>query len=110
CGGVRQRALRHLSRVDRDAGQPAPGHAGRGIDMAALLIDMRIALMNLVEHRRRSAFLGIAIALVTALFVLLTALSIGLRDTLIETATTLSTGHLNVGGFFKITSGQAAPV
>jgi putative ABC transport system permease protein len=78
--------------------------------MAALLIDLRIAFMNLMEHRRRSAFLGIAIALVTALFVLLTALSIGLRDTLIETATTLSTGHLNVGGFFKVTSGQAAPV
>ena len=25
-------------------------------------------------------------------------------------STTLSTGHLNVGGFFKVTAGQSAPV
>lgn len=78
--------------------------------MSALLVDLRIAVMNLVEHRRRTMFLGIAIAAVTALFVLLTTLSIGIRTTLIETATTLSTGHLNVGGFFKPTVGQAGPV
>ena len=29
---------------------------------------------------------------------------------MIDTATTLSTGHLNVGGFFKVTAGQSAPV
>jgi putative ABC transport system permease protein len=78
--------------------------------MSALLADTRIAFMNLIEHGRRTAFVGIAIAVVTCLFVLLTALSAGIRHTLIDTATTLSTGHLNVGGFFKITSGQAAPV
>lgn len=78
--------------------------------MGALWIDLRIAWMNLVEHGRRTAFLGIAIAGVTALFVLLTTLSIGIRQTLIETATTLTTGHLNVGGFFKPTVGQAGPV
>jgi ABC-type lipoprotein release transport system permease subunit len=78
--------------------------------LAALLIDLRIALMNLVEHRRRTIFLGVAIAAVTALFVLLTTLSIGIRQTLIDTATTLSTGHLNVGGFFKPTAGQAGPL
>jgi ABC-type lipoprotein release transport system permease subunit len=78
--------------------------------MAALLTDIRIAFMNLVEHGRRTAFVGTAIAVVTCLFVLLTALSAGIRHTLIDTATTLTTGHLNVGGFFKITSGQAAPI
>jgi putative ABC transport system permease protein len=78
--------------------------------MAALLTDIRIAFMNLVEHGRRTTFLGIAIAAVTCLFVLLTALSAGIRHTLIDTATTLTTGHLNVGGFFKITSGQAGPL
>jgi putative ABC transport system permease protein len=78
--------------------------------MSALLTDTRIAFMNLMEHGRRTAFVGTAIAVVTCLFVLLTALSAGIRHTLIDTATTLSTGHLNVGGFFKITSGQAAPV
>lgn len=78
--------------------------------MSALFADIRIAVMNLVEHGRRTAFLGTAVAVVTCLFVLLTSLSAGIRDTLIDTATTLSTGHLNVGGFFKITGGQAAPI
>jgi ABC-type lipoprotein release transport system permease subunit len=78
--------------------------------MSAFLVDLRIAFMNLVEHGRRSSFLGIAIAVVTMLFVLLTALSSGIRHTLIDTATTLSTGHLNIGGFYKVTSGQAGPL
>ena len=46
----------------------------------------------------------------TALLVLLTGLSTGVRETMIDTATTLSTGHVNVGGFYKVTAGQAAPV
>ena len=46
----------------------------------------------------------------TALLVLLNGLSTGVRETMIDTATTLSTGHVNVGGFFKVTAGQAAPV
>ena len=54
--------------------------------------------------------IGAAIAAVTCLFVLLTALSSGIRHTLIDTATTLTTGHLNVGGFYKVTSGQAGAV
>ena len=78
--------------------------------MTALILDMRIALMNLVEHHRRTALLGGAIAVVTSMFVLLGALSSGISSALIDTATTLSTGHLNVGGFFKITAGQAAPL
>jgi ABC-type lipoprotein release transport system permease subunit len=78
--------------------------------MAALLLDIRIAFLSLFEHRRRALFLGVAVASVTLLFVLLNALSAGIRHTLIDTATTLSTGHLNVGGFYKVTSGQAGPV
>jgi putative ABC transport system permease protein len=78
--------------------------------MASLLLDIRIAFLSLFEHRRRALFLGVAVASVTLLFVLLNALSAGIRHTLIDTATTLSTGHLNVGGFFKVTSGQAGPV
>ena len=46
----------------------------------------------------------------TALLVLLNGLSTGVRETMIDTATTLSTGHVNVGGFFKVTAGQASPV
>lgn len=77
--------------------------------MMGLLLDLRVAVLSLLEHRRRVFFLGSAIAGVTLLLVLLNALSSGVRTTLIETATTLSTGHLNVGGFFKVTGGQAAP-
>ena len=74
------------------------------------LIDLRIAFRNLVQHRRRTLFLGLAIAAVTALLVLLSGLSTGVRETMIDTATTLSTGHVNVGGFYKVTAGQAGPV
>jgi putative ABC transport system permease protein len=78
--------------------------------MSAFWLDFRIALLSLFEHRRRAILLGTAVAAVTALLVLLNGLSAGIRNTLVETATTLSTGHLNVGGFFKVTSGQAGPV
>lgn len=75
-----------------------------------LFVDLTIAFRNLVQHRRRTLFLGTAIAAVTALLVLLNGLSTGVRETMIDTATTLSTGHVNVGGFYKVTAGQAAPV
>src|SRR4051812_12487449 len=78
--------------------------------MDALLLDIRIALLSLFEHRRRALFLGLAIGAVTALLVLLNGLSYGIRQTLVNTATTLSTGHLNIGGFYKVTSGQAGAV
>ncbi|HVZ75191.1 MAG TPA: FtsX-like permease family protein [Polyangia bacterium] len=78
--------------------------------MTKLSIDLTIALRNLLQHKRRTIFLGSAIAAVTTLLILLTGLSTGVRETMIESATTLSTGHVNVGGFFKVTAGQAAPV
>jgi ABC-type lipoprotein release transport system permease subunit len=82
-----------------------PSHVG-----SKLYVDLTIAFRNLVQHQRRTLFLGLAIAAVTALLVLLTGLSTGVRETMIDTATTLSTGHVNVGGFYKVTAGQAAPV
>ena len=51
-----------------------------------------------------------AVAGVTGLMVLLNALSTGISETKIRTATTLSSGHVNVGGFFKVTSSQCGPV
>ncbi len=78
--------------------------------MAALFLDFRIALLSVFEHRRRALFLGTAVACVTTMLVLLNGLSNGIRSTLVDTATTLSTGHLNVGGFYKVTSGQAGAV
>jgi putative ABC transport system permease protein len=78
--------------------------------MSKLFIDFNIAFRSLLQHGRRTLFLGTAIGAVTALLILLTGLSTGIRETMIDTATTLSTGHVNIGGFFKITAGQAAPV
>jgi ABC-type lipoprotein release transport system permease subunit len=78
--------------------------------MSKLFVDLNIALRSLIQHSRRTLFLGTAIGAVTTLLILLTGLSTGIRETMIDTATTLSSGHLNVGGFYKITAGQAGPV
>jgi putative ABC transport system permease protein len=69
-----------------------------------------IAFRNLLQHSRRTLLLGGAIMGVTALLVLLLGLLNGIRSTILESATTLMTGHVNVGGFFKVTAGAAAPV
>jgi putative ABC transport system permease protein len=69
-----------------------------------------IAWRNLLQHRRRSLMLGGAIAGATALLVLLTCLASGVKRSMITGATTVSTGHLNVGGYYKITAGQTAPM
>ncbi len=34
----------------------------------------------------------------------------GMKSTMLESATTLMSGHVNVGGFYKVTAGQSAPV
>lgn len=78
--------------------------------MSSLFITFKIAFANLLQHGRRTLFLGSAIAAVTTMLVLLGGLSAGVRDSLVTTSTTLSTGHVNVGGFFKVTSGQSGAV
>jgi putative ABC transport system permease protein len=78
--------------------------------MGAFLLDLRIAALSLFEHKRRTYLLGAAIATVTALLVLLNGLSAGIHHTLVESATTLSSGDLNVGGFFKATVSRSAPI
>ena len=72
--------------------------------------DLQIATRNLLRHTRRNLFLGAAIAGVTLLLVLLNGLAAGMERSILESATTLMTGHVNVGGFFKITTGTAAPL
>ncbi len=69
-----------------------------------------IAFRSLLQHRTRSLVLGGAIAVVTALLIGLTGVYTGMRDTLLVSATTLMSGHVNVGGFYKVTAGQSAPV
>ncbi|HYX90984.1 MAG TPA: FtsX-like permease family protein [Myxococcaceae bacterium] len=69
-----------------------------------------IAVRNLLTHRRRTLMLGGAIAGVTALLLLVLGLTHGVNEMLVRSATTVMTGHLNVGGFYKVTSGSSAPV
>lgn len=71
---------------------------------------IRIAFRNLLQHRRRSLLLGGAIAMVTVMLVLLLALLNGMHATMLRNGTTLSSGHVNVAGFYKITTGNAAPL
>ena len=75
-----------------------------------LLVDLQVAARNLTRHTRRNLFLATALATVTGLLVLLGALTAGIEGAMMESATTLMTGDVNVGGFFKVTSGSAAPL
>jgi putative ABC transport system permease protein len=75
-----------------------------------LLVDLQIAARSLAAHTRRNLFLGGALAAVTGLLVLLGALTGGMEASMMESATTLLTGHVNVGGFFKVTSASSAPL
>ena len=75
-----------------------------------LLVDLKVAARNLTRHTRRNLFLAAALAAVTGLLVLLGALTAGIEASMMESATTLMTGDVNVGGFFKVTSGSAAPL
>lgn len=69
-----------------------------------------IAARNLRQGGRRVVLLGTAMVLVSMLLVLLDSLAAGLEASMVHSATTLASGHVNVGGFFKVTSGQASPV
>lgn len=69
-----------------------------------------IAFRSLLQHRLRSLLLGAAIAGVTALLVTVTGMYVGIRSTLLVSATTLMSGHVNVSGFYKASASQSAPV
>lgn len=69
-----------------------------------------LALRNLKQGGRRTWLLGGAIAFVSLLLIGLSALASGLETTLIHSASTLLSGHVNVGGFYKPTRTQASPV
>jgi putative ABC transport system permease protein len=60
-----------------------------------------IALRNLVQAKRRTLLLAVAVAIVATLFLILRTVSHSIAERMVESATTLSAGHVNVGGFFK---------
>jgi len=69
-----------------------------------------IAFKSLLSHRLRTGVLVTAIALVTTVMVVMLGIAEGMNRTLIDSSTTLMSGHVNVAGFYKATAGQAAPV
>ncbi|RME06223.1 MAG: ABC transporter permease, partial [Deltaproteobacteria bacterium] len=71
---------------------------------------LSIAARNLLQARRRTLLLSAALGLVTLLLVILLALSQGITDNLIRSATTLSAGHVNVAGFYKPTPDDTGPI
>ena len=68
-----------------------------------------IAFRNIFAHTRRSAILGAAIAFVSFLLVSSFAASTALQDAMVDSATTLASGHVNIGGFYKASIGVAQP-
>ncbi len=71
---------------------------------------VQIAIRNLVQAKRRTFFLSVALSAVTFLLMMLLSLSQGLTDTMMRSATTLASGHVNVSGFFKSKPSDAAPM
>lgn len=71
---------------------------------------LNIALRNLVQAKRRTLLIALAVAMVAALFLILRTVSQSIAERMVESATTLSAGHVNVGGFFKSRRKGADPV
>jgi putative ABC transport system permease protein len=74
------------------------------------MLILRIALNNLLASGRRSLFLGTALFLVTLFFVTLLALTAGVTDNLVRAATNISSGHVNIGGYYKATPSDSQTV
>jgi putative ABC transport system permease protein len=72
-------------------------------------IYLEIALRNLLSAGRRTTLLSLAIAAVTFFLVLLLSLTQGIRSNVLTSATTLFSGHVNVGGFYKPSASEADP-
>ncbi len=88
----------------------APFLARVAWDMLTKITVWRVAALNLIQHRRRLLVLGSSVAFVTVIMMTLLGIAEAMNRTLIESSTTLMSGHVNVAGFYKVTAGQAAPV
>lgn len=71
---------------------------------------LTIAGRNLLQGRRRTLLLGAALGMVTMLLVVLLSLSAGIAEEMISSATTFSAGHINVAGFYKLSSSDTGPM
>ena len=71
---------------------------------------LNVAARNLVQAPRRTLLLGLALFLVTLLFVMLFSLTRGMTETMFRVSTVLMSGHVNVGGWHKFKLNDAAPM
>ncbi len=71
---------------------------------------LMIAARNLGQRPGRTLLLGAVVAVVTAVLALLIGLAAGARSTVLTSRMALSSGHLNVVGFFKPTAGQISAI
>jgi len=69
-----------------------------------------IAFRNLLVSPLRTSILGFGIVLVTMLWVLLLGVAGGVQESMVRVATTLSAGHVNVGGFYKTSTSISRPI
>lgn len=69
-----------------------------------------IAFRNVLLAKRRTMFLGLSLFVISVLYILLNAFSTGITEVMIDNASTLTSGHVNVGGFFKATRRGAIPL
>lgn len=74
------------------------------------MVTFTLALRNLFQARRRTLLIAIAVTWVATLFVTLRTVAHSVGQRMIESATTLSSGHVNIGGFFKLRRRTAAPL
>jgi putative ABC transport system permease protein len=75
-----------------------------------MLTLLRLALRNLVAHRERGLLLFCVIAGASAVLMGMMTLMTGVAQAQRETVTTLISGDLNVGGFYKLHPDSLTPV
>ena len=66
-----------------------------------MLTILNIAFRNLLQAKRRTILLSLAVSIVATLFLFLRTVSASVSERMVESATTLSAGHVNIGGFYK---------
>ncbi|MFN3199378.1 MAG: ABC transporter permease [Bradymonadia bacterium] len=71
---------------------------------------IRVAWRNLIQGGRRTLLLSVALMILTSLALLLGGLTRGVEQTLVRAASTLMSGHVNVGGFYRLSGGGALPL
>ncbi|MBW1810992.1 MAG: ABC transporter permease [Deltaproteobacteria bacterium] len=71
---------------------------------------LTIAFRNMLQAKRRTILLTLALSIVTMLLMIMLSVSQGLSETMIRNATAISSGHVNVAGFYKSKPTEAWPM